>query len=385
MNKNDRIDALVRDGWTCRFAKFYIDGHESEENSPSLDQEYVRWAHSKGFDAASAYAYGLNEENIKHYLSDAEYYKTWPLNCWAKIWVDDKLTLKYMLSNTKFDDFMPRYYYYSTKGGLRYLMDHPFADNSLDGFIKLLSEKREIAGKPCNGVMSGGFMKFEYQNGSFYINSKKVVKEDIVKFVSSTPNYVYTEYIHPSTQFKRFSDQIHTIRIVTLNENGCNPQIVGGYLRLPNRSTGAANFNVLSGNDTESYNLLVEMDFETGEFKNAKKIFVNRVESVKKHPDNCEVINGVVENYSELKNTVLEIAQRFNTLEWLGFDIGVTDKGFKCMEINTHPGIKYMQVFHPIKDDEVLKKYFAKRIKEIDDMDKGELQKRQDMRKSVIG
>ncbi len=385
MNRIEKIEKLVKDGMTYRFAEFFTDGQESEEKSLSLNQEYVRWAHSKGFDAASAYAYGLNESNIGLYLSEAEYYKIWPINCWAKIWVDDKLTLKYMLSNTKFNDFMPCYYYYSTKNGLRFLMDNPYEDNSIEGFVKLLCEKKEIACKPCNGAMSGGFMKLEYEGGKFYINSNEVSKDEIQHFVQSTPNYVYTEYIHPSSQFQKYSDQIHTIRMVVLNENGKNPQIVGGYLRLPNKSTGAANYKVLNGDDTESYNLLVDVDFETGHFGNAKKVYVNYVENVKNHPDSGEEIDGYIENYQELKTTILNIAQRFNTLEWLGFDIGVTNKGFKCMEINTHPGIKYMQLFKPMKSDELLKSYFEKKLKEIDNLNSEERKKRMELRKKIIG
>lgn len=31
----------------------------------------------------------------------------------------------------------------------------------------------------------------------------------------------------------------------------------------------------------------------------------------------------------------------------MGFDIGVTDKGFKYMEINSHPEIDYLQMYRP--------------------------------------
>jgi hypothetical protein len=185
------------------------------------------------------------------------------------------------------------------------------------------------------------------------------------EFIASHPNYVFTEYIHPSKQFNKYSDQIHTLRIVTLNTQGNNPQIIGGYLRLPNKNNGEANYTVLDGTDINKFNLFVELKAQSGEYGNAMKTFCNRVEGVARHPDTNEVIAGTIPNYDSLKQTILGIAQRFNTLEWLGFDIGVTNNGFKCMEINTHPGIKYMQIFRSLYADDITREYFMRKVHEI--------------------
>ena len=89
----------------------------------------------------------------------------------------------------------------------------------------------------------------------------------------------------------------------------------------------------MDGTNTNKFNLFVELNAEKGEYGNAKKTFINRIESVERHPDTNEIIEGAIPNYDNLKQTILGIAQRFNTLDWLGFDIGVTNNGFKCMEI----------------------------------------------------
>lgn len=60
------------------------------------------------------------------------------------------------------------------------------------------------------------------------------------------------------------------------------------------------------------------------------------------------------------------VAKRFNTIEYMGFDIGITENGFKCMEINSHPGIGYMQLYKSLLADEFTEKYFKKKIKQID-------------------
>ena len=360
------IDDLLKDGFSKKFAEFYLGAVSNEINNSRLNREYVEWAHSHGFLAECAYSYGLESNNVNDYLSDYDYYKIWPLNGWTRIWVNDKLTLKMMLAGSLYGDIMPKYYYYSTPSGLTPLVDNPYQGGKLEEFLQLLSEVKEFACKPNNGTTAIGFVKMSYENGVYLVNEKEVSKDEVTDFIASHSNYVFTEYIHPSEQFSKYSDQIHTLRIVTLNAHGNTPHIIGGYLRLPNKNNGEANYTVLDGTDTNKYNLFVELNVQKGVFGNAKKTFVNRVEDVERHPDTNEVIAGTIPHYDRLKQIILGIAQRFNTLEWLGFDIGVTNNGFKCMEINTHPGVKYMQIFRSLYADDITHEYFVRKLHEID-------------------
>ena len=355
--------------------KWYSDTIKRENQEKCFDRAYLEWAHANGFYAESACSYNLSPENISDYLSDYDYLKVWPLNGWTRIWVNDKLTLKYMLANTEFDKLMPKYYYYSMPQGLRSLIDNPYKDATDENFIRLLSEKGVFACKPCNGTTAIGFVRLSYCDGFFTLNHQTVTEKDVLEFVHTHPNYVFTEYIRPSSNFARFSPLIHTLRLVTLNDNG-KSRIIGGYLRLPCENTGEANYTVLDGTDTGKFNIFAGVDFDSGEYGNAQKTFINRIEPCAIHPDTGVEIKGRIDNYEELKQTILSIANRFNTLEWLGFDIGVTDNGFKCMEINTHPGIKYMQIFKPFLTDDILKSYFAKKFGEIDKMSESEKNKR---------
>ena len=46
------------------------------------------------------------------------------------------------------------------------------------------------------------------------------------------------------------------------------------------------------------------------------------------------------------------------------------------MEVNSHPGIKYMQIFKPLYDNEILAEYFERKLCEIDNMTENEKAKR---------
>ena len=129
------MESMLKDGYTRKMATSILNSFERENKNNIYDEKYRAWAHEHGFLAESACLFGLNEENIGQYMSDYDYWKVWPLNNWTRIWINDKLTLKYVLSNNELKTVMPDYYYYSTTTGLRYLPDNELKDNSVDSFL----------------------------------------------------------------------------------------------------------------------------------------------------------------------------------------------------------------------------------------------------------
>ena len=376
--RSEKLELLLKDGFSKKFATYYLGLAQKEYDNPAYSRDFVQWSHAHGFLAESASAYGLTEANVANYLSDYDFYKIWPLNSWTRIWINDKLTLKYMLANTLYTDFMPKYYYYSTTNGLRKLIDAPNQDAaaSVEEFKRVLSSVGELACKPCNGTTSLGFFRMSYDGGRFFVNEDELKEEDFEQFLRQYPNYVFTEYLKPSMQFSVYSHHIHTLRIVTVNESGNDPAIIGGYLRIPNKMSGEANYIIIGKDNLEKFNVVVDVNFNTRGFGPAKLTYANRAVVTELHPDNGIPLLGKIENYTVLKETVLGIARRFSTIEFMGFDIGVTDKGFKCMEINSHPGIKYMQIFRPLFLEQFTQDYFSKKISRIDSLPSEEKKKR---------
>lgn len=361
MHTNKQED-MLREGYTRKYAKFYLGILQEETNNPNYNQEFVAWAHSRGFRAEVASIYHVTDDSCEDYLTDYDYYKLWPLNSWERIWINDKLTLKYMLVGTEYGGLMPEYYYYTAEDGLKALLDNPYRSKkqNLEVFAAVLREKGVFACKPCNGSTSVGFFKLAYQDGDYYYNDKRITIDELETILMKSRNCVFTEYIRPNGLFRKMSEQIHTLRLVTVNEEGHEPKIIGGYLRVPHESSSEANY--LHFQNIDEYNLVMDFDPESGAFCDARKIFFNREERVDTHPDTGAALSGVIPDYAKLKEMVLGVAEHFNTIEYMGFDIGVTDKGFKCMEINSHPGIGHMQLYHPFFKDPRTSSYFRKKL-----------------------
>lgn len=371
------VENMIEDGCSKKFAEFYYNLLKKENESGLFDEDTLKWAHERGFLAESVCAYNLSEDNCKDYLSDYAYYKVWPLNSWMRIWVNDKLTLKYMLAGTKFDGVMPKYYFYSTEGGLKSLVDNISGEQSIKALMDVLMEVKHLACKPANGTGANGFFHLQY-DGEYKINGEVCDEKAIEEFVISHPNYVFTEYLFPEENLAGLSNNIiHTMRLVVLNEEGNDPSIEGGYFRFATKAHGATNHMNDEGNGQASFDLVTKIDYETGVFGNAYAVYPNKFKPMELHPDTGLPVEGKIENWECIKQTVLDIAKFFFGVEWIGFDVCIDSNGnMRIMEINTHAGIKYMQLYEPIYKNDKLKKYFEKKLEEIDTMESGKKEAR---------
>ena len=102
------------------------------------------WAVKRGFYPSRKELYGLNESNYKRYLSDIDYKKLYPLNNSFQIWLDDKLTTKYVLQDTRYKDYMPKYFIYIENDGCySYLMDFDeHINKDSDSLLNLLRKEK---------------------------------------------------------------------------------------------------------------------------------------------------------------------------------------------------------------------------------------------------
>lgn len=360
------LETMLGQGFTKRCAQEFLDVCAREAASGLFERDYLEWAHMHGFYAESAYAYGLDENNLDHYLNDYDYCRLWPLNGWQRIWINDKLTLNAMLEGTPLAAYLPEYYYYTDVRGLLPLKGSQYAAGP-EGFLSTLRQKGEFACKPCNGTEASGFHKLAYQNGTYLIDGKEGTQDDVLAFVEANQNYVFTEFIYPSEQLAAINPLIHTIRLLVTNPTGTDPQPMAAYLRFSTegRADGSTpNYVPPTADDIYSYD--VQIDPLTGAFGNGKMAYANRIVDSPKHPASGVLAEGTIDCWDQVLAMVRDISLKVNACEYLGFDACITNKGPRIMEINSHSGIKYLQLFKPIYDNEQLAQYFAGKLAALD-------------------
>lgn len=373
--KATTIDNLLADGFTKRYACEYLELLEQEKTSGLFDPGYLEWAHSHGFLAESACAYNLCEDTLEDYLSDYDCWKLWPLNSWQRIWINDKLTLHALMQDSDLASYIPTYFYYSTPHGVLPLAGSGYAPG-IEGLFETLRKEQVFACKPCNGTEAKGFHKLSY-DGEFFIDGEQTTKQGICTFVEQNPNYVFTEFIRPEESLAAINPLIHTLRVLVLNPTGINPVPVLAYLRFATedgeRGNGA-NYRIPSAADVSDFN--VRVNLETGEYGDGKLVYVNRVVDSPHHPASGVLAQGTMPHWDELLEMINRISLKVGACEYLGFDACLTDKGPKIMEINSHSGIKYLQLFNPIMKNEIAANYFQTKLAEISALSDEERQNR---------
>lgn len=379
MYRDKTEDELMEDGFSIKMAHYYSDCMRRERASGIWDQSYIDWAHSRGFLAESASAYHLTDRNRGEYLSDYDYYKIWPLNSWERIWINDKLTLKYMLSGTMLDRYMPEYYYYcDAEKGLIPLVDTPSDGRDvMSSFCELLKKKGDFACKPNNGQGADGFCRLSYRSGEYRINNESVNRKRIEEFVNTHNNYIYTEYLLPEMKLSWISPLIHTLRMVVVSDSKRGSQILGGYLRFAKDSGDVVNHT--SKLSAREFDYDTEVDWETGFFHSGRAVYGNRTEDMPIHPASGKMAEGYLDHWDQVLWVVREFSEKYKLCEYLGFDLCISTKGLKIMEINSHSGIKHMQIIRPLLKDGFSKKYFEEKIAKVRGMNEEEKRSRRQL------
>jgi hypothetical protein len=314
------------------------------------------WAFKRGFLSHNVKDYGLTNDNYKSFISDFDYYTLYPINTKFRHWIDDKMTVKYMLA--PFKDYMPKYYYHIIKPGqIQRLMD--ITDDSVSNvqaILELLKKEGNLAVKLVAGEKGQGFYKISYLDHQFFVNGSKLNEESLVAFLDKLENYIVTEYLTAHPQIRKFySFSSNTLRVMVINEDGENPYVANAMMRIGTTETGSIESVTTCG-------IFTIVDIADGRFHSAKKFENHHATRCEIHPDTDIEIEGFLPCWDEIKAKLIEISKYLCELPYLGFDVVMTEEGFKILEINSMQGINFYQYYYPLGEGNPASSFFRKQI-----------------------
>ncbi len=293
--------------------------------------EEKRWAWERGFLVSRVDEYSITEDNYRDYVSDYDYLWLNRINGWYQIWVNDKTTFKMVFR--EYNSFLAEYYYSIIKvhddTKIIKMQDYP---DDCSGIINLIRKKGKLVLKASAGTHGDGLYIMEHSNGKYYINDKEFDKLDLENlFYNLESFYILTEYIYSNEYIRAFNPKsLNTIRLVVANEKGYNPKILNSYMRIGTSESGYVDNTAKGG-------IWAYFDKVTGEIYEGLAYENYRIIPCHEHPDTKVKIEGSVKNINKTIDKVLEICRYYPELEYLGFDIAITDDSFKIIEINIHP------------------------------------------------
>ena len=340
-------------GMEPKWSKMFVKKLSDDEKDFPMTDEQKQWAMERGFFPGRIELYGLNESNYRDYVPDYYYFMLHPMNHHFRIWVNDKLTLKYVLNSSECRDAMPEYYLYvENDGSYTYLMDCPDIIAKDQNFLwNLLHEKKMLAMKPNSGTSGGlGFIKLEInEEGVLLENNHPIDMSRFETIEASMRNYVVTEYVHQHKELARiWPDSECTLRVIMckdVKEDSHAPahwSCVASFARFGSSLNGGAS-NLSAGG------VGVGFDYESGQY-NSRAVRYRRFcpdgnWRISKHPDtHAEWAGSSIPHWPEVREKIEQICQYISSLSYIGLDIIITNEGMKLCEINTHPALDYAQV-----------------------------------------
>ncbi len=320
------------------------------------------WAHKRGFLSNKVVMYGLTDENYRDYLPDFDYYRLHPINGAFSKWIDDKLTMKYILQ--PYSEYLPEYYFQIKGNEILRLTDCPVGnEGSIPSIINLLKEKHILAAKLISGSYGEGFYKLAYIDHRFYQNNKLSSENEIELLLKEWlqkkfGGYLITEYVSTNSILGTiWGETPNRLRITIVRERNQPPKMVSSTLHFGTNKTGVID-HVTSGGVTCPVNI------ETGVFTHGYILENSKVIQYQVHPDTRVLLEGVVPFWSLVREKIIEISSYIPQLIYMAYDLAVTEDGFKIFEINSHQGLGTYQFFRPIYRNELLKDFFLELVRE---------------------
>ncbi len=302
--------------------------------------------HRKGFSLLDWSIMGCNDSNYKDYISTVQYYGLHPVNGSFTKWIDDKLTLKYVLHGSDVGKYMPDYYAFIDQNGkLSPLMDAPEKENfDYDSLVSLLKDKGELALKLVAGSIGQGFYKAYVGSDGFFLNSESFTEEDFKEKLKALRGYLVCEYLHPHPKLAKICpNTTNTLRYLIARDEQGKRWVPIRFIRFGTVASGFVENYACGG-------VLCIID-EQGRFSDGylldSKTFTNTV--VSEHPDSKCVLTGTIPNWDKIEAAANEIMDYLPQMRYMGIDFVLTDDNrLKMLEINSLPSLDALQIDGPL-------------------------------------
>lgn len=336
--------------------QLWLDALKSDwKNTRTTTPLQKLWCWRRGFQSFRIEQYGLTKENYRRFLSDYDYYWLNRINNVYQIWVNDKTTFRYILD--PFRAYIPTYYFsvFKRRGEtVVSRMQDCDADipGGMEGLLAMLRRRGVLVFKPSSGTHGDGFYRLAWEDGAYTVNGEETDEEGLRALIGEQKSfYVVTEYVHMHRQLSAiYPKSVNTIRMMVINRHGCDPQIMQTYMRIGSSRTGYTD-NVGYGG------ICVMIDPESGELFQPETIENHRFHPCPVHPDTGTPVEGTIPHWPLIREKVLAISRYLAQLEYLGYDIAVTEDGFQVIEINIH------QDLHKVAThSDAIRAFFAEKI-----------------------
>jgi len=289
--------------------------------------------------------YDFAHNNPKDYLSEFDWYRSRWINEPFEEMLNNKIICTSVL---KSNVIVPEALLMKNKGRMVSLeQDKADGFKTFDDVVELLEQHEVLFMKPVSSGKGDGVCRISLHEGDFYINEKLVDKTEIRLLLANKDAWFLSKGIKQhSFEDSLYDKTTNTIRIITLRDfdTGCI-KIFFAVQRIGTSATIPVDNGSKGG-------LVANINLETGQLSEARSL--QKLVSYANHPDSGSRIEGqVIPGWNEIKEEVLALARKFPFLNFIAWDVLLTEQGICVVEANTSSGVNIIQLWGPQRNSEL--------------------------------
>ena len=241
---------------------------------------------------------------------------------------------------------------------------HPFPQNRripLEDFLtEALQERQHIFVKPLHGAEANGVRSMKVTEEGYRLDGQPSSIEEMAAWVREFPRPLLFEaaIVQHTEQAALNPHSTNTLRLLTM------PDVTGDYSPFIARASQRIG-SVRSGHidNWTKGGLSANVELETGRLSAAAQLPEgNDLQWFAEHPDSGAQIQGhQVPHWERTKELILDAAHRLGFMEYIGWDIVITESGPVILEANINSGMNVLQVHGPLLADPRAAAYYKAR------------------------
>lgn len=280
--------------------------------------------------------YDLSMRNKGDYLSEFDWYRSRSINAPFDSMLNNKIACNEVLKHY-FE--VPPIDFVKNRGRLVSLND---ISTSVDAVavLRALEDVGTYFLKPLAAGKGKGIHRLDLIDGQFKLDGINASDKNMLEVLDAEDGWLLTRGVtqHPVLA-NLFSETTNTLRMITARNHSGDAELLFAVLRLGTAQTVPVDNGSRGG-------LVAHVDLETGQLSHARTLWSK--EEFTNHPDSGARIEGaVLPNWTSVSESILELADSLPYLQFVAWDVLLTENGPVVIEANTSSGVNIIQVWGP--------------------------------------
>ncbi|WP_141363087.1 sugar-transfer associated ATP-grasp domain-containing protein [Glutamicibacter uratoxydans] len=275
-------------------------------------------------------------KNKNEYLSEFDWYRSRSINAPFDSMLNNKIACNEVLRH---HISVPAIDFVKNKGRLVSLTDISKSVKP-EAVLEALRDAQTYFLKPLAAGKGKGVHRLDFEDGKYVLDRKPVDDQTILNLIDTLDGWLLTHGVqqHPILA-EIYAETTNTLRMITVRNQDGDAELLFSVLRVGTAKTVPVDNGSRGG-------LVAHVDLETGLLSQARTLWSNDEFDV--HPDSGTMIQGtVLPNWEQTCKSVLELADSLPYLQFVAWDVLLTEDGPVVIEANTSSGVNIIQVWGP--------------------------------------